>query len=454
MSLKLHRRSHIVPSRGRLVSRRDVLGTFSAAAFAGGLGWTAPIGLQAEELRRRGMACILLWMPGGPSQFETFDPKSEHANGGETKTIDTAVAGVRFADNLPQLARIADRLAVIRSLTTREGDHARASHLMHTAYLPIAGVQFPTAGSVAAHEIAAEECELPAYVRIGGGANGGINAGYLGAKYDAFPITASNRPPENTRPATEIDRFRNRLGLMNRLQTVSKHAAAGPSDHLQLYNDASRMILSPQMSAFDIEREPIAVREAYGWTATSATDAAARRGATSPDATAVRRSQFAADCLMARRMVEAGVTFVEVNLRGWDTHADNFTQCRSLCQALDQPYAQLIRDLDERGLLERTLVVWLGEFGRTPRINPNAGRDHFPRAFSAVLSGAGIRGGQVIGATDAPGEAVKDRPVTEKDFFQTVYKALGVNGNKQTMTPIGRPIKFVDGGTAVEEAFG
>lgn len=444
MSRRLNRRG---------ISRRQVLGVATATSLAGAFDWSAPLRLQAAELKRRGMACILLWMPGGPSQFETFDPKPDHANGGETKAIDTNVSGIRFADNLPELAKVADKLAVIRSMSTREGDHGRGTHLMHTAYLPIAGVKFPTAGAVAAHEIGDPTCELPAFVRIGGGVNGGVTAGYLGTKYDAFSVTAAGRPPENSRPATDDARFRGRLGLMSQLQTVGKFSDGSKSEHTELYDAASRMILSPQMAAYELDREPQAVRDAYGIVQQGDLRAAMGRGAVGPQATEARRSQFGADCLLARRLIESGVTFVEASVRGWDTHQDNFNQSRTLCGALDLPFAQLLRDLEERGLLERTLIVWAGEFGRTPRINPNSGRDHYPRAFSAVLAGAGIRGGQVVGKTSEGGDAVEDRPVNEKDFYQSIYKALGINAAKQTMTPIGRPIKFVDGGEPVKELF-
>ena len=303
--------------------------------------------------------------------------------------------------------------------------------------------------------VACEVSTRSAYVRIGGGGPGvGGSAGYLGPEFDAFPMNVSVRPPENTQPTTDEERFRGRLGLVRRLHTVSKHSANASSSFLQQYDDASRMILSPKMTAFDLQREPQEVREAYGWSTPNPGDGGAPRGATNPAATAARRSMFAADCLMARRLVEAGVTFVEVQLRGWDTHADNFNQSRSLCEALDQPFARLLIDLEERGLLDRTLVVWLGEFGRTPRINPNSGRDHFPRAFSGALAGCGVRGGQTIGSTTPSGEAIEERPVGEKDLFQTIYHALGINAAKQTLTPIGRPIKFVDGGEPVKEVFG
>jgi uncharacterized protein (DUF1501 family) len=189
------------------------------------------------------------------------------------------------------------------------------------------------------------------------------------------------------------------------------------------------MIMSPRMEAFDIEREPAKLREAYG------------------------QSEFAAGCLMARRLVEEGVTFVEVVSRGWDTHVDGFVRTRELTAEIDQPMAMLISDLRIRGMLEKTLVVWLGEFGRTPRVNPRAGRDHYPRAFNAVLAGGGVRGGQVIGETNDAGTDVVARPVAVNDLFRSIYHTLGIDADQENMSRVGRPIKLVDGGEVVQELF-
>lgn len=417
---------HLSVKRGRVVGRRDFLRVLSAAGAAGGaLGLTDGLSLHADELRKQGTACIVLWMQGGPSQFETFDPKPGHTNGGETKAISTKLPGVNFSENLPKLAGIADRLALVRSMTTREGEHQRATYLMHTAYLPMASVKYPAMGAVVARELPRPDCELRSFVRIGPQLNS-AGGGFLGTQYDPFIVPAAGRLPENTRPTTEMAQFDRRLALMTRLQSARKGAKPA-SEHEKLYASASRMIKSSQMAAFDLEREPQSVREAYGSTS------------------------FASSCLLARRLVESGVTFVEAVLGNWDTHQDNFPRSKSLCEQLDQPFAALITDLAERGLLDKTLVIWMGEFGRTPRINPRGGRDHFPRAFSAVLAGGGIKPGQVLGATEEGGDAVKDRPVTEKDMFQTVYQALGVNSRKEFMSPIGRPIKPVDGGEVVKE---
>jgi hypothetical protein len=415
-----------------VVCRRDFLASTGLALLAGTLNWTDLVKAQAGELRRRGMACILLWMQGGPSQFETFDPKPNHENGGQTKAIDTKVAGIQIAENFPHLAGEMDRLAIIRSLTSKEGNHQRASFLLHTGYNPTASVKHPTLGSIVAQQLPNDQCELPAFVRIGGANRGNLNAGFLGVQYDPFTLGKAEKLPDNSTPSTSVARYQRRLGLLGRLEAeegspVPRQLVA---DHQKLYAQASRMILSKEMAAFDIAKEPDSARAAYG------------------------SSDFAAACLLARRLVEAGVTFVEIESGGWDTHADNFGRVRDLAGQVDQPFANLLRDLAERGMLDSTLVIWMGEFGRTPRINGRGGRDHYPRAFNVALAGAGIRGGQVIGATSAGGEEVVERPVAVTDLFQTFCRCLKIDPSIENMSPIGRPIKIVDGGTAVKELFG
>ena len=201
-------------------------------------------------------------------------------------------------------------------------------------------------------------------------------------------------------------------------------------DHKKLYEKTAKMILSPKMEAFDLSKESQKTRSAYG------------------------NSPFASGCLLARRLVETGVTFVEVGVGNWDTHQDNFNRAKQLCGQVDQPYAALLADLKQRGLLDSTLVVWMGEFGRTPRINPNTGRDHYPRAFNVALAGVGVKGGQVIGKTDDGGNGVTDRPVGVTDLFRTLCQSLKIDPAKENMSSIGRPIKIVDGGEAVQEVFG
>jgi uncharacterized protein (DUF1501 family) len=431
---ELHLQTNVRLNRSGAVRRRDFLKVISAAGLAAGaLPWTDVVTASAAELRKQGKACILLWMQGGPSQFETFSPKPGHANGGETKAISTSVSGIEYSENLPELANVADKLCLVRSMTSKEGSHPRATYLLHTGYLPTATVRYPTLGSIVAHEIAPPRSELPSFVRIGGRFGGGSdNAGLLGIDWDAFVLGAAGRPPENTALTTSQDRYRRRLNLVTELE--QHYAASGGkqevADHQKVYAQAAKMVTSPKMEAFDLSKEPASARESYG---------------TSP---------FASGCLLARRLVETGVTFVEVNLGNWDTHQDNAERTKTLCGQLDTPFAALVKDLADRDMLDKTLVIWLGEFGRTPRINPRAGRDHYPRAFDAVLAGGGVKGGQIIGRTDESGASVADRPVTVNDLFRTICHSLAINANKENMSSIGRPIKIVDGGAVVEEVFG
>ncbi len=434
MSLQLHHCLGLCCNRDGVFGRRDFLKGISAAALAGSVwNWTDLVTAQAAELRSRGMACILLWMQGGPSQFETFSPKPGTANGGETKAIRTAVPGIQIADNFPQLAKQARDVAFIRSVTSREGAHPRAQLLMHTGYLPLATVKYPTLGSLVCHEIAGAGGDLPSFVRVGGGRNGG-SAGFLGVEYDPFDVSNPTAPPTNTKPATDTARFQRRLSLLNRLENAaqegSSQLAEDAAEHKKLYDRAVKMILSPEMKAFDLSKESDQTRDAYG------------------------RHNFGAGCLLARRLVESGVTFVEVVQDGWDTHDDNFARVKKLGEEVDKPFAKLIADLKDRGMLDKTLVIWMGEFGRTPTINARSGRDHYPKAFNVALAGGGIRGGQVVGDTDANGVEIKDRPVAVTDLFQTFCKSLGLKAEKENMSPIGRPIKVVDGGRPVKELFG
>jgi len=408
--------------------RRDVLRSAAMGIAGAGLfGWQSTLAANAATLRRQGKACILLWMQGGPSQLETFDPKPEHANGGETRAIETNVSGIRLSENLPQLARRMDKVALLRGMTGKEGSHPRASFLMHTGYLPTAALRYPTLGANVAHQLGDPTAELPSFVRIGRGARADSGGGYLGVKFDPLVVADPTTPPENTAPTTETARFRRRLSLVEQLESTGSAHPRGMADHRELLGRASTMILSPSMSVFDLERESEADREAYGDT------------------------DFGRGCLLARRLVESGVTFVEVGLGNWDTHQDNFEKSRELCGQLDQPFARLIEDLEQRGLLESTLVLCMGEFGRTPKINPRGGRDHFPRAFSTAIAGGGVRGGQVIGGTDDSGSEVIDRPVEAADLFRSVYRLLGIDPDHENMSGVGRPIPLVTGGEFVQE---
>jgi uncharacterized protein (DUF1501 family) len=328
-------------------------------------------------------------------------------------------------------------LAIIRSVTSKEGNHQRAVYQMHTSYAPSGSIKYPSLGSLVCSEIADGAFDLPSYVSIGGGGGqdvSGTGSGFLGMTYAPFAVQDPNRMPTNTELPYGVDgkRLGRRLGLIENLS--KDFAAAGGqgrvTDQKSVYHSAANMILSPRLSSFDLAKEKETTRERYG------------------------KSPFGQGCLLARRLVETGVTFVEVGHGNWDTHDDNFNRTARLAADVDTGMSALISDLKERGMLDRTLVVWMGEFGRTPNINGRTGRDHYPRSFNVLLAGAGIKGGQVIGATDKLGRDIKDRPVPVNDLFCTFYHALKINPKKENMSSVGRPIKIVDGGSPVNELFG
>lgn len=418
-----------------ILGRRHFLRTIGlgAAGLAAGaampLSFTDWMALQAGEVRKNHRACILLWMAGGPSQLETFDPKPGTEHGGETRAIQTAAPGISIAEGWNETARAMDRIALIRSMTNKEGNHQRATYQLHTGYVPSATLKHPNIGCSVAGDPAESHFDLPHMVSIGGAT---IGAGFLGAAMEPFVVQNPEKPPENTQPRVSTDRFRRRLGLLHHLENAGFERVGGldrVNDHRALYQQTARMILSPHMRAFNLDEEPEKLRVTYG------------------------RNAFGQGCLLARRLVQAGVTFVEVRSTGWDTHQQNHDRVGKLASQVDPAFAALIHDLNRQGLLDSTLVVWMGEFGRTPRINPNAGRDHFPRVFNVALAGGGVQGGRVIGASGADGMDVKDRPVSVPDLLASVCHALEVDPNREAMTPVGRPIKVVDGGKPVRELF-
>lgn len=425
----------VAMDRRGVVGRRGFLramGMGAAGMVAGGvapLGLSDLLALRADEMRKQQRACILLWMAGGPSQLETFDPKPGVENGGGTEAIETSVPGISIARGWEALAGSMGDIALIRSMTNREGNHQRADYQLHTGYVPTATLRHPNIGCVAAAELGDPSFDLPHMVAIGGATHG---AGYLGAAHEPFTIPNVQRPPDNAQARVPADRFTRRLGLLDRLEKAGFERAGGSDrvrDHRALYRQTSRMVLSPRMDAFDLDREPEVVRDAYG------------------------RTPFGQGCLLARRLVEAGVTFVEVRRGGWDTHAQNNERVGKLAGEVAPGFSALIQDLKSRGMLERTLIVWMGEFGRTPKVNATAGRDHFPRVFNVALAGGGVRGGQVVGASSGDGAEIKDRPVTVLDLMSTVCKSLDVDARKEYQTAIGRPMRIVEGGQPVDELF-
>jgi hypothetical protein len=402
--------------------------------------------IATDKSRRR--SCILLWMTGGPSQIDTFDPKPGHENNGPFQTIDTSVPGIRIAEHLPQLAKSMEHCALIRGMTTKEGDHTRATYLLRTGYLPQGPVHYPTLGSVWSKELSVSTAELPNFVSVAPYrfiSPAAYGPGFLGPQHAPLVVGDASVPYGRARNDYEKSlRVKNldapagvapeqtdkRLELLAGLEQdfVNRHPGVAPESHRTAYQAAVRMMRSESVKAFDLDQEPDALRDAYG------------------------RTPFGQGCLLARRLIERGVPFVEVSLNsaegpqglGWDTHNDNFNAVQKLCEVLDPGWATLLADLKSRGLLETTLVVWMGEFGRTPVINSNKGRDHYPGAWTTVLSGGGIKGGQAIGRTSDDGRTVADRPVQVGDFLATACLALGIDPMKQNMSNVGRPIRIAD----------
>jgi hypothetical protein len=413
-------------------------------------GWLESLAADAAGNPQRRRSCILLWMNGGPSQMDTWDLKPGHENGGTFKAMDTAVPGIQISEHLPKLGEQMKHMAIIRSMSTKEADHGRATFLMRTGAVPVGPVQYPPLGSLITRELEKPEDEIPGFVSIAPYrffSPGSFTPGYLGPRYAPLIVGDTGlaiNPQgqtnyEQSLKVQDLDvaagvsekQALSRVDLLGDLEKdfLAERPGVSSLSHRTAYERAVRMMRSQAVKAFDLSDEPAALRDAYG------------------------RNLFGQGCLLARRLVERGVPFIEVtlggvqnnNALGWDTHQDNFENVKRLSQVLDPAFATLMTDLKSKGLLDSTLIVWMGEFGRTPKIaKERTGRDHFATAWSTVLAGGGIKGGQVVGKTSDDGMEVKDRPVSVNDLFATVCLALGIDYNKKNMSNVGRPIKIVD----------
>lgn len=410
------------------MSRRHFLGHMATTAMAlPAIQFFGTLEANAETLRRNNKRCILLWMGGGPSQLDTWDLKPDsEKNGGQFKPIETSAPGVMISEHLPTVAKQMKHLSIIRSLDSKEGNHDRGTYMMHTGYQPNPTVVHPAFGSYCSVELGEklQNFDLPHFISINSPSQG---AGFLGMSHSPFMVQNPNAPIANLLPpgGVSADRQIRRLSMLESVEKgfLAQKRGQAADDHKSVYAKTVRMMNSQYTRAFKLDDEPAAVRDAYG------------------------RGSFGSGCLMARKLVEAGVTFVEVSLGGWDNHADIFSVLsRGNLPELDKGMGSLVADLDQRGLLKDTMIVWMGEFGRTPRINQNGGRDHWPRSWSIVMGGGALKGGQVIGATDKDGVDVVDKPVGVTDVIATMTKAMGIPLTSQYTTPLGRPIKIIDDG--------
>ncbi len=416
------------------------------------LGLTLPSFLRLRQLAaadgspaKNTVNCILLWMQGGPSHVDTFDPKPDAPVEvrGEFGTIPTTLAGVRLVEHLPFLAKQTDKFSIIRGHNPQNGSHGVADHLMMTGHKFNPALPFPCYGSVVSKERGYKSGMFP-FVQLGRYIdrrfNGGIG-GFLGDQYNPFEVAGDpNAPGFRVRDlslANEAERKRmeRRYAMLTELDHYQKNVEESTQTVRArdiFYEKAHGLITSPAAKrAFDLSLEPDRVRESYG------------------------RTPFGQSCLLARRLIEAGVHFVTVTDGGWDTHQNNFKSLKDrLLPRLDRAYAGLLQDLHDRGLLENTLVVWFGDFGRTPKVNPSAGRDHWASAGVACMGGGGIKMGEVVGATNQLGEFVIDSPVTPQDLAATIYHALGIPLYTWYRAQDGRPIELVPEGKPVQQLVG
>jgi hypothetical protein len=425
------------------LSRREFV--FSAAASASLAGWLGRLAANAPD-GPRPKACILLWMAGGPSHIDTFDPRPDAPANvrGEFRAIDTSVPGVRISEHFPKFAGLMKHAAILRGMSTQESDHKLATYHLHTGYQNRSGaVSFPSLGAIVAKELGKRDVPLPNFVTIGRGPQEALSAGFLGPDSQPLGVTDPVRGLDFIEPLGPRQEFDRQVELLQKVEKPFHEAyrsEAGDA-HRSAIERAVRLMSSRQKQAFDLSQEPDAVRAAYG--------RPGQAGAPRPGVKALTAQSggFGQGCLMARRLVEAGVPFVEVVMgegAAWDTHRDNFPRTQALSLECDTAMSALVEDLQKRGLLDTTLVVWMGEFGRSPQCG-GGGRNHWARAWSTVLIGGGIRGGQVVGKTDRDGAAVVDRPISVTDFLGTVCTILGIDyRRKNHPAGVDRPIPIVD----------
>ncbi|MDA1229750.1 MAG: DUF1501 domain-containing protein [Planctomycetota bacterium] len=411
------------------MTRRSMLGAAAATATFMGFSVRQLLALEGTSHAPKAEHVILFWNGGGMSHIDTWDPKPGRPTQGEFQAIRTSVPDLQISEIFPELAQQMHHCSLVRSIAGTQGDHDRATYNLQTSYNRSANLIHPGFGSVVVHE-KEKVGDLPAYVSISGRAP---RSSYLGQTCEAYYVgEPGQKDPYLSFPEGIVqERGNARLERLTRLN--NRFASGNRNEALEAtqtsISDAVRLMRSPALQAFELDKIPTSTLNRYG-------DTAFGRGA-----------------LIAKQLVETGVRFVQVNRGGFDTHSDNFAAMRNHGDVMDPALASLIEDLAASGMLEKTLVVMLSEFGRTPRINKDAGRDHYPSVFSCFLAGGGTKGGQVIGTSDENGEQPQDRPVKVPDLHATFCHALGIDSTKEVMTPLARPMKLVDGGNVVSELF-
>jgi uncharacterized protein (DUF1501 family) len=414
------------------MSRRHFLNHMAGAAALAtpATAFTNSILANATDMRKRHKAAILLWMGGGPSSMDIWDLKPGAATGGPFKPIATTADGVQICEHMPQMAKQMHHMAIVRSMSTREADHMRGRYYMHTGYVPNPNVEHPSYGSVIAHELVDQvpQLEIPPFVSVGGGS---VGPGFLGMTWAPF-VVDSNGNVRNLDMGVDPARLAQRMELLATIEKrfIGERRGASADDHAKVLDKTVKLMTSSQMDGFKVAKEPKDVQERYG------------------------NNGFGKGCLMARRLVEMGVPFVEVDLGGWDNHANIFpTLQNQKLPVLDQAMSALVEDLSQRGMLDDTVVMWMGEFSRTPNINGGAGRDHWARSWSVVVGGGGFKRGVVVGETSSDGKEVVSEAYSSQDLMASVLKALGISLETTFTAKNGRPMKIANSGKVIKELF-
>ncbi len=384
---------------------------------------------HAQQLRANRKSAIMLWMSGGPSTMDIWDLKPGANTGGPFRPIRTS-GDVEISEHMPMTAQVMDKLAIVRSMSTREADHGRGRYYMHTGYVPNPNIEHPSYGSVIAHETIDQrpELEIPPFVTVGGGS---VGPGFLGMAWAPFSVN-SNGQIRNLNMGMDKRRLYQRMEALKLIETgfIKEDRGAAAKDHAKVLDKTLALMTSEQMRAFKVNEEPADVVERYG------------------------DNNFGKGVLMARRLVEVGVPFIEVDLGGWDNHQNIFpTLADQRLPTLDRAMSALVEDLDQRGLLQDTAIIWMGEFSRTPRINGNTGRDHWARSWSVVVGGAGMNGGIAVGKTNSDGTAVDTEPYTSQDVMASICKSLGISLETTFTSRSGRPMKIANSGKVIKELF-
>ncbi len=414
------------------MSRRHFMNHMAGASAltASAITLGSSIQANAQTMKKNRKSAILLWMGGGPSTMDIWDLKPGAPTGGQFRPIATNASGVEISEHMPMMAKNMDKVAIVRSMSTREADHDRGRYYMHTGYVPSQSVEHPSYGAVISHETITQrpELEIPPFIAVGGGA---VGPGFLGMAWAPFTVS-SNGQIRDLEMGISDKRITERMLALDRVEKnfISRNVGSAAADHLKILGKTRNLMTSAQMEAFKVNKEPKEVLERYGNTG------------------------FGRGCLMARRLVETGVPFVEVDLGGWDNHAGIFpTLADQKLPELDNAMSALIEDLALRGMLQDTVVIWMGEFSRTPRINGDAGRDHWARSWSVVVGGGKIKGGQAVGATSADGTEVVGDPYASEDLMASVCHALDISLETRFTASNGRPMKIANSGKLIKELF-